>query len=49
MDSSGISGTTVNFTKGISVMKTSEFEELRAGSTTYNFASLTDGQTIIVA
>jgi len=49
MDSSGISGTTVNFTKGSRVMKTSEFEELIPGSTTYKFASFTDGQTIIVA
>jgi hypothetical protein len=49
----GISGTTVNFIgynySGISIMKTSEFEKLIAGSTTYDFSSLTDGQTIIVA
>ncbi|HEY9295926.1 MAG TPA: hypothetical protein VIQ31_06060 [Phormidium sp.] len=45
----GISGTAVNFTKGSSVMKTSDFEILIAGSTIYNFASLTEGQTIFVA
>jgi len=45
----GRSGTAVNFTKGSSVMKTSEFEILIAGSTIYNFASLTNGQTISVA
>ena len=49
----GISGTTVNFTgynySGISIMKTSKFEKLIAGSTTYDFTSLTDGQTIVVA
>ena len=45
----GISGTAVNFTKGSSVMISSEFEKLIAGSTTYDFTSLTDCQTIIVA
>ena len=45
----GISGTTVNFTNGSTIMKTSEFEKLIAGSKTYDFNSLTDGQTIIVA
>jgi len=49
----GISETTVNFTGynywGISIMETSEFEKLIAGSTTYDFGCLTDGQTIIVA
>jgi Ca2+-binding RTX toxin-like protein len=45
----GISGATVNFTKGSTIMITSEFEKLIAGSTTYNFSSLTNGQTIFVA
>jgi hypothetical protein len=45
----GISGTTVNFTTGSSVMNTSDFEKLQAGNITYNFNSLTNGQTIIVA
>jgi hypothetical protein len=45
----GISGTMVNFTKGSTIMKTSGFETLIAGSTNYNFTSLTEGQTIIVA
>ena len=45
----GISGTAVNFTKGSSIMRTSEFEKLIAGSTTYDFSSLTNGQTIVVA
>jgi hypothetical protein len=39
----------VIFTKGNSLMITSEFEQLIAGGTTYNFASLTAGQTIVVA
>jgi hypothetical protein len=30
-------------------MITSEFEQLIAGGTTYDFASLTDGQIIVVA
>jgi len=45
----GISGTAVNFTKGSIVMNTSDFEKLQAGNTTYNFSSLTNGQTIFVA
>jgi hypothetical protein len=45
----GISGTMVNFTKDSIRMKTSEFEKLIAGSTTYDFTSLTEGQTIVVA
>jgi len=45
----GISGTAVSFTRGSSVMITSEFEKLKAGNTTYDFSSLTDGQTIFVA
>jgi hypothetical protein len=44
----GISGTTVNFTKGGSVMNTSEFEKLKAGNTIYDFTSLTAGQIITV-
>jgi hypothetical protein len=45
----GISGTTVSFTNSGVIMQTSEFEKLIAGSTTYDFTSLTDGQTIVVA
>jgi hypothetical protein len=45
----GEGDTSVIFTKGNSLMITSEFEQLIAGGTTYNFASLTAGQTIIVA
>jgi hypothetical protein len=45
----GILGAVVSFTKGANIMKTSEFEKLIAGSTTYDFTSLTDGQTILVA
>jgi len=45
----GISGTAVNFTKGSTIMETSEFEKLIAGDTTYNFSNLTNGQTIFVA
>jgi hypothetical protein len=41
--------TAVTFTKGSSIMIASEFEELIAGSTTYDFSSLTQGQTITVA
>jgi hypothetical protein len=41
--------TSVIFTKGNSLMITSEFEQLIAGGTIYNFASLTAGQTIVVA
>jgi hypothetical protein len=45
----GISGATVSFTNSGIIMYTSEFEKLIAGSTTYDFTSLTDGQTIVVA
>jgi hypothetical protein len=41
--------TAVTFTKGSSIMIASEFEKLIAGSTTYDFASLTKGQTITIA
>jgi len=41
--------TAVTFTKGSSIMITSEFEKLKAGSTIYDFTSLTAGQIIIVA
>ncbi|MEG3920640.1 MULTISPECIES: hypothetical protein [unclassified Microcoleus] len=49
----GISGTTVKFTQlndvGINdILITSEFEELIAGSTKYDFSRLTNGQTINV-
>ncbi|MEG3873447.1 hypothetical protein [Microcoleus sp. Z1_B5] len=49
----GISGTTVKFTQlndvGINdILITSEFEELIAGSTTYDFNRLTNGQIISV-
>jgi hypothetical protein len=43
-----ISGTAVNFTKGSTIMKTYEFEKLIVNNTTYNFASLTNSQTISV-
>jgi hypothetical protein len=45
----GEGGESVIFTNGNSLMITSEFEQLIAGGTTYNFASLTGGQTIVVA
>jgi hypothetical protein len=45
----GISGVTVNFIKDSIIMNTSDFEELIASGTTYNFSSFTNGQTIIVA
>jgi Ca2+-binding RTX toxin-like protein len=45
----GLSGTAVNFTKGSTIMNTSEFEILIAGNTIYDFASLTAGQIIVVA
>jgi hypothetical protein len=45
----GIWYTTVTFTKGSSFMIASEFEKLIAGSTNYDFSSLTKGQTITVA
>jgi hypothetical protein len=46
-----ISGTTVNFIASqlSTTMQTSDFEILIAGGTTYDFSSLTNGQTIIVA
>jgi len=52
-----ISETAVNFTQASSnpfsntrvIMITSEFEKLIAGGTTYDFSSLTNGQTIFVA
>ena len=40
--------TAVTFTKGDQLMITSEFEKLIAGSRTYDFTSLTKGQTITV-
>jgi DNA gyrase/topoisomerase IV subunit B len=43
------SGTAVNFTKDSIIMNTSDFEILIAGNTIYNFASLTNGQTITIA
>ena len=45
----GIWYTAVTFTKGSNIMVASEFEKLIAGSTTYDFTSLTKGQTITVA
>lgn len=45
----GISETTVNFTKGSTIMETSDFEILIAGNTTYRIRHLTEGQTIFVA
>ncbi len=45
----GIWDTSAIFTKGNQLMITSEFEQLIAGSTIYNFASLVAGQTIVVA
>jgi hypothetical protein len=45
----GISGTTVSFTNGSTIMNTSEFEKLIAGNKTYDFSRLTNNQTIIVA
>jgi hypothetical protein len=46
-----ISGTTVNFIASQlnTTMQTSDFEILIAGVTTYDFSSLTNGQTIMVA
>ena len=41
-------GESVVFTKGNSLMITSEFEKLIAGGTIYDFTSLTDDQTIFV-
>jgi hypothetical protein len=45
----GISETTVNFINGSTIMKTSDFEILIAGNTTYHIRRLTEGQTIFVA
>jgi hypothetical protein len=45
----GIWDTSAIFTKGDQLMITSEFEHLKAGSTIYDFTSLTAGQTIFVA
>ena len=45
----GEGGESVIFTKGNQLMITSEFEKLKAGSTIYDFTSLTAGQIIIVA
>ncbi len=39
----------VNFAKDGITMNTFEFEKFIAGGTTYNFASLTAGQIIVVA
>lgn len=44
----GIWDTSATFTKGDKLMITSEFEKLIAGGTTYDFTSLTAGQTIII-
>jgi hypothetical protein len=44
----GEGGESVIFTKGNSLMITSEFERLRAGGTIYDFTSLTAGQIITV-
>jgi hypothetical protein len=41
--------TSAIFTKGNQLMITSEFEKLKAGSTIYDFTSLTAGQIIVVA
>ena len=45
----GEGGESPIFTKGNQLMITSEFEKLKAGSTIYDFASLTAGQIIVVA
>jgi hypothetical protein len=42
-------GIAVSFTKEGIIMNTFQFEKLIAGSTTYDFSSLTEGQTIVVA
>jgi hypothetical protein len=44
----GISGTTVSFTNGSSIMNTTDFEKLIAGGTTFDFTSLTVDQVITV-
>jgi hypothetical protein len=45
----GEGGESLIFTKGYQLMITSEFEKLKAGSTIYDFTSLTAGQIITVA
>jgi hypothetical protein len=45
----GEAGESPIFTKADQLMITSEFEKLKAGSTIYDFASLTAGQIIVVA
>ena len=45
----GEGGESVIFTKGNQLMITSEFEQLRAGNTIYDFANLIVGQIITVA
>jgi hypothetical protein len=45
----GMLGATVTFSKDSSLMLASEFEQLIAGGTTYDFTSLTAGQIITVA
>jgi hypothetical protein len=45
----GEGGESPIFTKGDQLMITSEFEKLKAGSTIYDFTSLTAGQIIVVA
>jgi len=42
-----IGNTSATFTKGNQFMRTFEFEKFIAGGTTYDFISLTDGQTIV--
>jgi len=45
----GIVGAVVSFTNGDVIMITSEFEKLKAGSTSYDFRHLTHGQIINVS
>ena len=45
----GIVGAVVSFTKGSSIMKTSDFEILIVGNTSYDIPSLMNGQTITIA
>jgi hypothetical protein len=45
----GEGGESPIFTKGDQLMITSEFEKLKAGSTIYDFTTLTAGQIIVVA
>jgi hypothetical protein len=44
----GEGGESPIFTKGDQLMITSEFEKLKAGSTIYDFTSLTAGQTLVI-